>query len=317
MERSVYQIAGASPGRSHVDVFLACGVALIPPGDGGPWSEERYAYDFAIAGFVRRFAEEIQIGDVLLLRTDRSVVKAVGIVASDYLYLDQFDDVNGLDFQHARRVRWFCLPSEYTFATPVFGASPTRCSRVQNADARDFALRFVESPPTHWQTAPLPGLPLEEPRLDAIPVDLRDVVAQVGDLVPLYLAGDAFGAQPNEHELVAHLVVPFLRALGWRPEQIAVEWRHIDAALFRELPRTPEHCHLVVEAKRLGAGVEGALEQAKGYVRELSVPRDVVVTDGQRYRMYDARADFAPIAYANLARLKQPASGLFARMRRP
>jgi hypothetical protein len=32
--------------------------------------------------------------------------------------------------------------------------------------------------------------------------------------------------------------------------------------------------------------------------------------------MYGAEQDFAPIAYANLARLKQPAADLFARMQR-
>jgi hypothetical protein len=33
--------------------------------------------------------------------------------------------------------------------------------------------------------------------------------------------------------------VPFLRALGWPPERIAVKWRYIDVAVFRSLPRTP------------------------------------------------------------------------------
>ena len=102
--------------------------------------------------------------------------------------------------------------------------------------------------------------------------------------MPLYLSSTAFGAQPSEHELVAHLVVPFMLALGWQTEQIAVEWRHIDAAVFDHLPRNPENCQLVIEAKRLGAGVEGA-GQAKGYVESLGVLRDVVVTDGIRYRM--------------------------------
>jgi len=43
------------------------------------------------------------------------------------------------------------------------------------------------------------------------------------------------------------------------------------------------------------------------------------VTDGIRYRLYAKRAeqDFAPVAYANLARLKQPALDLFARLKRP
>ena len=87
--------------------------------------------------------------------------------------------------------------------------------------------------------------------------------------------------------------------------------------MFRALPRTTENCHLVIEAKRLGAGVEGALQQAKGYVEALGTSRDVIVTDGVRYRMYASNLGFKPAAYANLARLKKPAVDLFARMRRP
>ena len=44
--------------------------------------------------------------------------------------------------------------------------------------------------------------------------------------------------------------------------------------------------------------------------------RDVIVTDGIRYRMYSGERGFEPVAYANLARLKQPAADLFARMQR-
>ena len=45
--------------------------------------------------------------------------------------------------------------------------------------------------------------------------------------------------------------------------RIAVQWRRIDVTVFRALPRTPENCHLVIEAKRLRVGVEGALDQAR------------------------------------------------------
>jgi hypothetical protein len=62
--------------------------------------------------------------------------------------------------------------------------------------------------------------------------------------------------------------------------------------------------------------VEGALEQAKGYLRDLSIEREIVVTDGIRYRMYEGSNNFAHIAYANLDRLKVSASALFARMSR-
>ena len=120
-----------------------------------------------------------------------------------------------------------------------------------------------------------------------------------------------------EDESVAHYVVPFLRALGWPAERIAVKWRNIDVSVFSKLPRVPEHCYYLIEAKRLGAGVEGALEQAIGYVSDLGVQCDIVVTDGIRYRMYEASKDFAPVAYANLARLKESSLELFERMRRP
>ena len=313
----VWQISGGPASRSYAEVFLKYGVALIGPGDAGAWSRERYAYDFSLQGFVGRFAEEIATGDVLLLRTGVATILAVGIVASDYLYLEQFDDVNGWDLQHARRARWCRLAQEHSFSAQVFGASPTRCSRVLQEETLDFAERFLKSPPTHWQTASLPELPTEEPALEDVPNALQGIVAQAADLVPLLQDGQAFGEHPSEDELIAHFVVPFLRALGWPPERIAVQWRRIDVAVFRGLPRTAENCHLVIEAKRLGAGVEGALDQAKGYVEALGLPRDVIVTDGIRYRMYAGERGFAPVAYANLARLKQPAADLFARMQRP
>ena len=315
-ERTVWQVSAGPSDRSYADQLLNHGVALIGPGDAGPWRCERSDEEFK-GGFVRRFAAELHVGDVLLLRTGRSTIGAVGLVASEYQYLPQFDDVNGWDLQHGRRVRWYSLPEPYDFGRPVFGANPARLSRVQAADIVEYGNRFVRSPPTDWQVGALPGLPAEQSELTAAPTELRDIVAQVHDLWRLYWDMEGFGERPMEDELVAHYVIPFLRALGWPVERIAVKWRNIDLCVFSALPRIPEHCQYVIEAKRLGAGVEGALEQAIGYVSALEESCDVVVTDGIRYRMYEASNDFAPVAYANLARLKQSSLELFERMRRP
>jgi hypothetical protein len=290
---------------------------LIGPGDPGPWSPERYSHDFALQGFVGRFAAEAQVGDIVLLRSGVSKVLAVGIIASEYLYLEQFDDVNGWDLQHARRIRWYELPDEYRFSGPVFSANPTRFSRVASPEVVDYARKFVASPPTRWQGRPLPALPEEEPRLDSVPSSLADIVAKAQDLAGLFWDRQNFGDHPSEDEMVAHLVVPFLGALGWPPEWIAIKWRHIDVAVFGALPRTPESCRFVIEAKRFGAGVEGALKQVKGYVQRLGVHPIAVVTDGVRYRMYSSERGFEPIAYANLIRLRQSATVLFSKMKRP
>jgi len=314
--RGVWQLAGGQPSRSYADVFLKYGVGLIGPGDAGPWAPGRDDDEFS-GPFVRRFATEVQIGDVFLLRTGISKICAVGIVASDYMYLNPFDDVNGWDLQHARRVRWYPLPQEHTFSRRVFGANPTRCSRTWDGEVLDYADRFINSPPTLWQTAPLPELPPEEPLLEEVPGPLQSLVAAARDLLPLMWDRQAFGEHPSEDEMVAHFVIPLLCALGWPPERIAVKWQYIDVAVFRALPRTPENCHLVLEAKRLGAGVEGALEQAKGYMEALGIRRDAIVTDGIRYRMYACGNGFKPVAYANLGRLKRSAAELFARMGRP
>lgn len=314
--RSVWQISGGPTDRSYADVFLKYGVALIGPGDAGAWAPERGDDEFE-GGYVRRFAQEVQVGDVFLLRSGASTIRAIGLVASDYVYLPQFDDVNGWDLQHGRRVRWCDLPIEYAFEARVFGANPPRVTRVANPGVLGYAEQFINSPPTHWQAAPLPDLPDEEPVLTKVPPFLEDIVARVHDLAKLYWDGNAFGDFPREDELVAHYVVPLLQSLGWPVERIGVKWRDVDVCLFRSLPRSPENCHFIIEAKRLGSGVEGALEQAKGYLQNLAISRDIVVTDGIRYRMYSAEKGFAPIAYANLAWLKPSALELFSRMKAP
>lgn len=314
-ERKVWQIGGGGAGRSYADLFVRHGVALLGPGDAGPWTADRPDEHFE-GGFIRCFASDVALGDVFLLRNGCSRIEAVGLVAGDYEYLSQFDEVNGWDLQHGRRVRWFRLPpGGHELGRTTFGANPRRFSRVWSGEVLDYVNRFLNSPPTDWQTALLPALPELESPLAEIPAELQDLVAQAHDFCAM--PWSAFGEVPSEDEFIVHFVAPFFRALGWRPEHIAVKWHDIDVALFSCLPRAPASCHLVVEAKRWNSGVEGALGQAIGYVRALGVPRDVVVTDGIRYRMYASDQGFAPLAYANLSRLKQSATLLFHRLRPP
>ncbi len=312
---AVWQISGGPASRSYAGILLKNGVGLLGPGDSGPWRSDRDDSEFE-GGFIRRWANEIQIGDAILLRSGISKIRAVGIVASEYIYLSSFDDVNGWDLQHARRIRWSELPTEYDFGEMVFGANPPRFSRIGTSTVIDYTLRYLNSAPTTWQDAALPPLACEEPPLEEAPESVREVVAYVQDLLPLLGDLHAFGEPPTEDEMVGHFVLPLLRCLGWPPERIAVKWNYIDVALFKALPRTIENCCLVIEAKRLGAGVEGALKQAKGYVTSLGIACDAMVTDGFRYRLYSCNDDFAPVAYANLTRLKRSALILFAKLKR-
>src|SRR4030042_5632734 len=122
-KRLVWQISGGPSNRSYADIFIKYGVGLIGPGDSGPWRDSRDDSEFE-GGYVRRFASEVKVGDIVLLRAGIDTICAVGIIASEYLYLERFDEVNGWDLQHARRVRWQQLAKDYTFKSRVFGANP-------------------------------------------------------------------------------------------------------------------------------------------------------------------------------------------------
>lgn len=251
----------------------------------------------------------------MMLRVGTRRLVAIGLVAGPYEYADSFDDMNGLDVQHCRRMRWFELPKPMVFDRPVFGVK-LPLSEVTDSEPIEFATLLLSSPPTRWQDDPLQPLLPETAEMTDIPASLRDVVGLARDLTQLYQNPLCFGSQPSEAEIVAHLVVPFFRAIGWPPEHLGVEWNRIDLAVFERLPRTADSCRLVVEAKQFATGVEAALDQGIRYSRALVEPRDVLVTDGIRYRLYDASNDFAVVAYANFNRLKVTAAALFNRLSR-
>ena len=300
--------------NSIAEFFIRYGVALLWPGDIGRWSPEWHIDDYSINDWIRWFAHSMEDGDAILLRTGSNRIRAVGIVAGKYSYEDRFDDVHGIDLQHCRRVRWCRLPQDYDFGESVFTRGRFSC--VRRESIIDYVKRFLESPPIHWKEMPLPELPIEKPFLDKIPKVLEGIVAQAQDLIGLFGDTQNFGDPPSEDELVAHFVVPLFLRLGWPPERIAVKWQWIDVALFSKLPRSPENCQFVIEAKRLGGDVEGALKQAKQYVKDIGVLGDVIITDGIRYRMYSGAKAFEPIAYANLVRLKQSAIEFIERVKR-
>ncbi len=310
-----WQIRPPTPVLSSIaDFFIRHGVALMGPGDAGPWSRDVYRHDYAGDNRIKKFAADMADGDAILLRTGPAQIRAVGLVVGPYAYESRFDDVHGFDLQHCRRVRWCKLPQDYQLGGSAF--TKGRFSRVQESQVREYVSRFLASPPTHWRQAPLPGLPLEEPPWDGVPPTIAGITAQAQDLSPQLEDRRNFGEAPSEAELVCHFVVPLLRALGWPPELIAVEWRDVDVAAFRKLPRASENCQLLIEAKRPGADVEVALEQVRGYAQELGIRSDVIITDGIRYRMFAGAGYLEPVAYANLNRLRPSAADLLERMKR-
>ena len=182
---NVWQIAGGPSDRPYADVFLKYDVGLIGPGDQGEWKPEMDEHPEFDSG-VKAFATQPAVGDVVLLRLGRNRVIAIGLFASDYCYLDQFDDINGWDLQHARRVRWFEFPQVQELGPTVFGANPTKFSRSHKGEVLEFCQKVRASLPSTWATQRLANLPELEPVLDQVPLEIQSLVAEVADLVPQY-----------------------------------------------------------------------------------------------------------------------------------
>ena len=265
-KRSVWQVLAGPPTQACPDQFLNHGVTLIGTGNAGAWCPERPDKEFE-SGIVRQFATELHVREVLCLRSCLSTTLAVRLVASKFEYPPQLDGVNSWDIQHVQHGCCCAPPEPCDLGEPVLGASPARVSGVQSGDVVGYAHRFIPSPPTDWRE---PTLPVEEMSLNASLTQLRQVVAQVQDLAALHWGADASGETPMEDELVAHDVVPFLRALGRPVQEIAVKWHRIDVRVFSELSRGPKSCNFVIVAMRLGMGVEVALSQAIRYASPLT-----------------------------------------------
>jgi hypothetical protein len=122
--------------------------------------------------------------------------------------------------------------------------------------------------------------------------------------------GDA-SMRPKEHEVVAHMILPLLLALGWSEQLLAIEWNKIDLAAFCETPTTSDTCVLVCEAKEMRHGLQDVLDQAVRYVETLKLKRcqRVLLTQGARFYLYDRPAKgwscpLLPSGYINLEKIR-------------
>jgi hypothetical protein len=113
-------------------------------------------------------------------------------------------------------------------------------------------------------------------------------------------------SMPSEYETVAYLVVPLLRALGWTPQRMAVEWNNVDLALFDQLPRIDDTLTIVVEAKKMDKSCLTAVSQAMSYGNGKPGCHRLIVTDGLRYGVYvrSKLEAFRLYAYMNLTKLR-------------
>ena len=321
--RTIWQHAAGDTNRNYAALCLAWDVIISGPGYAGPWPTcvpalRKDEWKSKKITDLRRFSEEIQDGDIVVLRIGTSHVLGVGEVVGDYLYRPEFGDVDGWDLQHVRRVRWLWkgLDDPKRFETYALKFGDTT-QRLSDGVVKEW-LGELSIGSGDWNR-PLRELP-DSDDVDELPIErvseflfdrgvastsINALVAQIGELTRIAKWYWQFGP-PSEHETVAYLVAPLLRALGWTPQRMAVEWRSVDLALFERLPREDESLRVVVEAKKMGSSCLSAVSQASQYADGREQCNRLIVTDGIRYGVFERSKGgaFTPHAYLNLAQLR-------------
>jgi hypothetical protein len=321
--KAIWQQAAGDTDRNYADVCLKWDVILNGPGYAGSWPEciESLRQDKWSARKItdlKRFSEEMADGDLVVLRIGTATVLAVGQVVGGYEWSDKLGDVDGWDLQHVRRVRWLW-----------YGIETPQLFDTYALKQGDTTQRLTQGPVTEWLAAlelpeevfirPLAVLPLT-PKQNELSVSevseflfdygvasdsITNLLAQIGELTRIAKWYQR-SSKPSEHETVAYLVVPLLRALGWTPQRMAVEWNYVDIALFDQLPRSETSLRVVVEAKKMDNSCISAMFQALTYATGKANCHRLIVTDGLRYGVYVRREleVFSLYAYLNLTRLR-------------
>jgi hypothetical protein len=321
--KTIWQQAAGDTDRDYADLCLKWDVILNGPGYAGPWPSsegELRAGGMSArkAADISRFSEEMQDGDLVVLRNGTALVSAVGQVVGPYEWCDEFGDVDGWNLQHMRRVRWLWHPHDAPQVFDVYSMKlGDTTQRLKDGKVADW-LAALDIPKAAW-SRPLTSIPdaavkpevtvhrISEFLFDhgVASASITALLSEIGELTRIANWYKRYG-MPSEHETVAYLVVPLLRALGWTPQRMAVEWNHVDVALFERLPRVDESLRVMVEAKKMDSSCLSAVSQAMSYAQTRPQCCRLIVTDGLRYGVY-VRSDTAPFklhAYMNLARLR-------------
>lgn len=153
--RSIWQQAAGDTDVDYVDLCLKWDVILNGPAYYGPWPKcERRLREDGVTERkltdLRRFCVEMKDGDLVIMRRGTSVVPAVGEIVGCYTYHEEFNDVDGWEIAHLRRVRWLWKdtqkPKEFKTYTLKWGDTTQRLdapdviSWIDSLDIGDKAL---------------------------------------------------------------------------------------------------------------------------------------------------------------------------------
>jgi len=329
----IWQVAAGDTNRTYADLCLEWDVILNGPGYEGKWPDFRAALANDVSPKkltdIKRFAEEIKDGDIIILRIGTATVYGVGVVVGNYEWNEEFGDIDGWALQHIRRVRWIWKDPKGTTTKGTTMRSGTYTFKLGDTTqmvTSQVVIDWIKAIPAtdHDLNRPIIELPKpsQEIKINDISEYLFDkgvaggaiasVTGEIDELIRIakWYQRTGRSAQPSEFETIAYLVIPLLRGLGWTPQKMAVEWNSVDVALFKTLPRDNKNLSVVVEAKLKDSSCLNAKSQAQIYAEQpgRETCNRLIVTDGIRYGVYSRSEGKIfrehPDAYLNITRMK-------------
>lgn len=325
--RQIWQVAAGDTNRNYADLCLEWDVILNGPGSEGKWPDCREALsnEWGLSSKkltdIRRFAEEVADGDIVVLRMGTTDILGVGIVVGDYSWNEEFGDIDGWDLQHLRRVRWVWkyngTPQKFDTYSLKLGDTT---QKMDSPDVIDWLKSLpIQDEALNREVIALP-VPSNEITINEISEYLFDqgvasssitnLTGQIDDLIRIAKWYQRSEVKPSESETISYLVIPLLRSLGWTPQKMAVEWNSVDVALFKYLPRKNESLSVVLEAKQKDLSCLSAKSQAQYYAEQdgRETCSRLIVTDGIRYAVYFRDSGIFrshPEAYLNIVNMRE------------
>lgn len=302
MQKTYWQIAAGSAGRSYAELFVKFGMAFV----GGQKEIETMA--------------EVSIGDIVLLKIGLSKVYAVGEIVerkgkhkgnADKSWLKDFD---GWDLSAYCYVDWH-IPDKPVLTSGLTRSTIQKVHQDKHKNLADELLKLPRQP--HYPEPSPTGSITDEKILEfLIGEGLRPSSAEelTNTFRRIRLLANYYFKQGNweeirEHEARSFLIIPLLLALGWAEQQIKIELPsqngRIDIACFsRPYNRNKDDCALIIEAKDFSSGLDYAPEQAHRYAKDFPSCKVVGVSNGYCYKTYirseTGNFDLRPSAYLNL-----------------
>ena len=319
--RKIWEQASGDGDRSYPSVCLKWGVILNGTGKFGEWNtqnEVKYRDNLTSKKCtgLRRFCEEMQDGDVVILKSGKKSAIAVGLIVGGYIWREDFGDIDGWELQHVRRVNWIYTERK-TFEKNTFKWGDTSQKLISDS-ALEWLMSLSLSFDSTYELPTLPEINNFETNLEKVSDYLFDIgmanesvnklsanIEGILRIARWYSRMEKDDQKRvSEHETIAYLVVPFLSHLGWTPQKMAIEWKRIDVALFYSMPRNATTLTTVVEVKKLGDSCLKAQSQAEKYAIEHGCER-LVVTNGIRYGVFHKqKTGFELTSYLNITRLR-------------